>query len=106
MQWVFLGLSILLEVVGTVLLKLSQGFTRPLPSVGMGLAYIASITIFNFAVKSIPMGLAYAIWASAGTASIALISFVFFGEIVTTIKIVSLCLIIAGCVGLNLASGH
>jgi small multidrug resistance pump len=106
MQWIFLGLSILLEVVGTVLLKLSNGFTRPLPSVGMGLAYVTSIAIFNFAVKSIPMGMAYAIWAGAGTASIALIGFLFFGEIVTTIKIVSLCLIIAGCVGLNLAGGH
>lgn len=106
MQWVFLGLSILLEVMGTVFLKLSHGFTRPLPSVYMALSYLASISIFNLAIKTIPMGVAYAIWASVGTASIALIGFAFFGEIVTTIKIVSLCLIIAGCVGLNLAGGH
>ena len=106
MQWIFLGISILLEVVGTVCLKLSHGFTRPWPSLGMAIAYAVSIGVFNFAVKTIPVGLAYAVWAGIGTASIALIGFVFFQETVTAIKLVSLTLIIAGCVGLNLAGGH
>ena len=106
MEWLFLGLSIALEVAGTVCLKLSHGFTRPLPSVVMTLAYAVSIGVFNFAVKTIPISIAYAIWAGIGTASIAVIGILFFQETVTAMKVVSLGLIIAGCIGVNMAGGH
>ena len=105
MSWFYLALAIMLEVSGTVSMKLSEGFTKVKPSVAMFVFYILSLGALNFALKRIDIGVAYAIWAGLGTALIASIGILWFKEPATTLKMVSLALIIIGVVGLNLSGG-
>ncbi len=105
-SWICLAGAIVLEVAGTTAMKLSEGFTRIVPSVLIFLFYGLSFTALTFALKKIDVSIAYAVWSGVGTALIALIGFAFFREPVTMLKIASLGLIIAGVVGLNLASSN
>src|SRR5262245_53458881 len=105
MSWFYLALAIMLEVSGTVSMKLSEGFTKVKPSVATFVFYILSLGALNFALKRIDIGVAYAIWAGLGTALIASIGILWFKEPATTLKMVSLALIIIGVVGLNLSGG-
>lgn len=102
MSWVLLTLAILLEVSGTTSMKLSQGFTRTLPSVLLFVFYALSFTSLNFALKTIDVSVAYAIWSGVGTTLITVIGIWWFKEPITVLKIVSIALIIVGVVGLNL----
>jgi small multidrug resistance pump len=101
----FLLLAIVLEVTGTTCMKLSCGFTRIVPTVLMGIFYMMSISSLTMALKRIEIGVAYAIWSGLGTALIAVIGFVGFHDALTPLKAISIVLIIAGVVGLNLAGG-
>ncbi|MFP4561076.1 MAG: DMT family transporter [Thiohalorhabdus sp.] len=100
--WSFLVAAIVLEVAGTTCLKLSDGLTRLIPTLLMLVLYGVSLVCLAMAVKRIEIGVAYAVWAGMGTALIAVIGFVFFREVVTPLKIVSIGLIILGVLGLNL----
>ena len=80
MHWVLLTAAIVLEVAGTTNMKLSEGFTRPLPSVLIFVFYGLSFTTFTFALKRLDLSMSYAIWAGAGTALIAGIGIVWFKE--------------------------
>ncbi len=100
--WLYLTAAIVLEVAGTTSMKLSEGFTRLIPSVLIFVFYAASFVALVFALKKIEVGVAYAIWAGAGTALIALIGIFYFNETASAVKIISIMLIIAGVVGLNL----
>lgn len=82
-------------------MKLSQGFSRPLPSVLLFVFYGMSFTLMTIAVKKIDMSVSYAIWSGVGTALIALIGIGWFKEPLTARKIVSIALIVAGVFGLN-----
>jgi len=104
--WVYLTLAIVNEVIGTVFMKLSDGFTRPVFSTLIFLFYGISFYFLTLCLKRMDLGVAYAIWAGVGTALIASIGVGFFREDVNIIKIVSLVAIVAGVVGLNLAGGH
>lgn len=107
--WFLLSLAIVSEVIGTSALKLSDGFTKPWPSlvvlVGYGLAfYLLSLTL-----KQIPVGVAYAIWAGAGIALITLIGWVVFKQTLDLAGLLGISLIISGVVVLQLfsnVSGH
>jgi len=99
--WLSLSGAILLEVAGTTSMKLSHGFSRPLPSVLLFVFYGLSFTLMTIAVKKIDMSVSYAIWSGVGTALIALIGIGWFKEPLTTLKIVSIVLIVAGVFGLN-----
>lgn len=103
MEWLFLGLAIALEIAATTCVKLSEGFTRIIPSVLMFALYAASFGFLTLAVKVIPLSLAYAIWSGVGTASIALIGFVAFKEPVTALKILCIGVIVIGVIGLHLS---
>lgn len=103
MYWVFLVFAILFEVAGTTCMKLSEGFTKLLPSIGVGGFYLVSLTLLTLALKRIDVSVAYAIWSGLGTATIAVIGFAFFREPVTAMKVGSILLIILGVVGLNLS---
>lgn len=105
MAWIYLVTAILLEVAGTVSMKTSEGFTKMLPSVFMFVFYIFSLASLTMALKTIPVSLAYALWAGIGTATIAIIGFVFFKELVTPMKVTALLLIVLGVVLLNLGDG-
>ena len=101
-HWLFLTAAIVLEVAGTTSMKLSEGFTRLVPSVLLFVLYGASFVALTFSLKKIDVSIAYAIWAGVGTALIALVGMTFFHEQITVIKFVSICLIIVGVVGLYL----
>lgn len=105
MSFVFLAIAIVCEVLGTTCMKLSEGFTKLAPSVAMAVFYIASLGLLTMALKKIEVSIAYAIWSGLGTALIAAIGIVYFSESLTVTKILSLALIIAGVVGLNLGGG-
>lgn len=106
-HWLFLTAAIVLEVCGTTSMKLSEGFTKVLPSVLLFVFYAASFTSLTFALKKLDVSLAYAVWSGLGTALIAGIGVIWFKEPMTTLKFISLLAIIAGVVGLNLGgSSH
>ena len=100
-HWLFLSGAILLEVAGTISMKLSEGFTRPIPSVLIFVFYIISFVALTFAIEKIEVSTAYTIWAGLGTALIAIIGLVYFGEPATAIKFISIILIIIGVIGLS-----
>ena len=100
-HWLFLSGAILLEVAGTISMKLSEGFTRPIPSVLIFVFYIVSFVALTFALEKIEVSTAYTIWAGVGTALIAIIGLVYFGEPATAIKFISIILIIIGVIGLS-----
>ena len=101
-HWLFLAAAILLEVAGTVSMKLSEGFTRLLPSILLFVFYAASFTALTFSLKRIDLSIAYTVWAGVGTALIALVGILCFREPVTMMKTMSICLIIMGVAGLSL----
>ena len=104
MSWVYLVFAILFEVFGTTSMKLSNGFSKFLPSVLIFLFYGLSLTSLTIALKKIDVGTAYAIWSGLGTVLIALIGVVYFKEHFNIVKIISIGLIIIGVIGLNLAT--
>ena len=102
--WLILCLSIALEVCGTVCLKLSHGMSRPLPILGVVLFYLSAFALMSTSLKSLEIGIVYAIWAAAGTALIAIIGIVFFGESIASGKIVGLAFVIVGVVLLKISN--
>jgi len=106
MSWIYLICAITMEVIGTTNMKLSQGFTKTLPSILMFVFYGFSFAFLTLALKKIDLSLTYAIWSGVGTALIAAIGVLYFKEPVTAIKIVSIGLIVIGVVGLALVEQH
>ena len=106
LYWFYLLLAIVLEVMGTASMKLSEGFTKTLPSVLMFVFYLASLTALNFALKKFDVSMAYAIWSGLGTALITVIGFYLFKESMSPMKIISIGLIILGVIGLHLSGEH
>lgn len=105
MIWLYLILAILLEVSGTTCMKLSEGFTKTVPSILLFVFYTLSFGMLTLALKRLDVSVAYAVWSGMGTALIATIGVLYFKEPVTALKLISLALIIGGVVGLNLSSG-
>jgi multidrug transporter EmrE-like cation transporter len=101
-----LSFAIVTEVAGTVALRYSEGFTRPLPSAFVVLGYGISFWLLALVLRELSVGTTYAVWSAAGTALIAVVGVFAFGEPATALKLASLALIIIGVVGLNLAGSH
>ena len=101
--WLMLGAAIACEIVGTTMMKLSESLTRWIWIPPMLVFYLIALLCLALALKSIEVGIAYAVWAGVGTLLIALIGVLFFKESVSVIKVVSIALVIVGVVGLNLA---
>ena len=104
--WVILLGAIMAEVAGTTALKLSYGFSRLLPSLVVVVAYALAFLALGFGLKRMDVSVAYAIWAGVGTATVAVVGIVYFGESINWIKAASLGLIVLGLVGLNLSDGR
>ena len=104
-SWLFLLVAILSEVAGTICMKLSTGLTKVIPTIVMFVLYGISFTALAFSLKTIDVSVSYAIWSGLGTAVIAVAGYFIFGEPLGALKVASICLIIAGVVGLNIA-GH
>lgn len=100
-HWVFLGVAIVSEVIGTSALKASEGFTRLAPSLVVIVGYAAAFYFLSITLKTIPVGVAYAIWSGVGVALTALIGWIFFGQTLDTPAVIGLSLIVAGVFVLN-----
>ena len=101
--WLWLALAIILEVSGTMCMKLSESFSRLLPSILIFVFYGCSMAALTLALKKIDLGIAYAVWAGVGTALIALIGILVFRESATVMKLVAITLIITGVIMLHLS---
>lgn len=106
MPWLILAVTIVLEVIGSTMMKLSNGFTLFWPSVAVFVCYSLSLAGLTIVLKYIDLSVAYAIWCGVGIALVACIGFFYFKEPLTAQRIGSLLLIIIGVVGLQLSSGE
>jgi len=104
MAWLLLVVAGLLEVGWAIGLKYTAGFTRLWPTVGTLTAMVASVGLLGVAMKTLPVGTAYAVWVGVGAVGTAALGMVLFGELASVGRLVSLGLIVAGIVGLKLAS--
>jgi len=103
MSWLILILAGVLEIVWAVGLKYTEGFTRLWPSVGTGVALLASIALLGLAVRDLPVGTAYAVWTGIGAAGTVICGIMFAGEPATLIRLGCVGLILAGVVGLKVS---
>lgn len=104
MAWILLLLAGLFEVAWAIGLKYTEGFTRPWPTALTLTAMAASVLLLGVAMKSLPVGTAYAVWVGVGAVGTALLGIVLFAEPATAGRLLSLGLIVAGIVGLKLAT--
>lgn len=106
MAWLVLILAGVLEVVWAVGLKYTEGFTRFWPSVGTLLAMVLSVLLLGWAMKSLPMGTAYAVWVGVGAVGAVIFGILLFGEPASAPRLFSVALIVIGIIGLKLATPH
>ena len=104
MNWTILVLAGLFEIGWAVGLKYTEGFTRLWPTLGTAAAMVVSLGLLGIAMKSLPVGTAYAVWVGVGAVGTAILGIVLFDEPANAGRLLSLGLILAGIVGLKLAS--
>ena len=103
MHWLYMFCAIAFEITGTISLKLSAGFSKPLFVAVTVTGYGISFLFLGLALKGLPVSTAYAVWAGLGTALIAVIGMTFMSEPVNGLKIASIVFVVLGVVGLHLA---
>ena len=106
MAWFVLIVSGLLEAGWALSLKASEGFTRLVPTIAFGVLLAASMAGLGWSLRSLPVGVAYAIWTGIGATVTAVVGMAWLGEAVSVGKVVSIVLIVAGIVGLHLFGGE
>lgn len=106
MAWVYLIVAGLLETIFAISLKYSEGFTKLWPTVGFAIASVASFYLLTQALRTLPVGVAYAVWTGIGAAGTALVGMLLLGESRELMKLLSLLLLIGGIVGLRLSEGN
>lgn len=104
MHWIILILAGLFEIGWAIGLKYTDGLTRLWPTVGTVLAMVISLGLLGIAMKSLPVGTAYAVWVGVGAIGTAILGIVLFGEPANAGRILSLVLILAGIIGLKVAT--
>jgi quaternary ammonium compound-resistance protein SugE len=104
LAWMALAAAGLLEIVWMYFMKASDGFSRPLPSIGFGLSSFASFWLLSYAVRTIPMGTGYAVWTGIGAVGAAIMGILIYKEPATLARLLCILLIIAGIAGLKLQS--
>ena len=104
MAWAILIVAGLFEIAWAIGLKYTEGFTRLWPSVLTGTSMVASVVLLGVAMRSLPVGTSYAVWVGVGAVGTAILGIVLFGESASAGRLVSLGLIVAGIVGLKLAT--
>ncbi len=102
MAWIILFIAGLFEIGWAVGLKFTEGFTRPIPTILTGISLVASMGLLGWAVKSLPLGTAYAVWTGVGAVGTAIVGIVLFKEPATAGRLVCLALIVSGILGLKL----
>jgi small multidrug resistance pump len=108
MPWVLLGAAIATEVAGTLALRASDGLTRLVPSLIVAVGYLASFGLLALVLKTLPVGIVYAIWAAVGVALVAIFGKIMFNDPVPPLAVVGMVLIVGGValVSLSGATGH
>ncbi|WP_150251149.1 DMT family transporter [Nocardiopsis deserti] len=107
MPWLWLAGAIIAEVIATTSLKLSEGFSRPLPSVVVVVGYVGAFLMLSQALtRGMNLGVAYGVWAAVGIALVAVIGTLLFGESLTWVQVGGIALIIAGVMALELGGRH
>lgn len=101
MNWGYLGIAIIAEVVATSALKAAEGFTRVIPSVVVVVGYLVAFYFLSLTLRTIPVGIAYAIWSGIGISLIALIGWLLYGQALDIPAMLGLALIVIGVVILN-----
>lgn len=104
MNWILLITAGLFEIVWAIGIKYTEGFSRLWPSVATLAAMLVSIILLGIAMKSLPVGTAYAVWVGVGAVGTAIFGIILFGESASTMRLLSLGLIVIGIVGLKLAT--
>lgn len=104
MPWVMLVIAGLLEVVWALMLKKSEGLSKPVPTVIFFISLALSLFLLSQAVKSVPVGTAYAVWTGVGVAGTAILGMLLLGESRDMLKLVSIVLIVGGIIGLRLTT--
>ena len=102
MAWFILFIAGLFEIGWAVGLKFTEGFTRPIPTLLTGVSLVASMGLLGWAVKSLPLGTAYAVWTGVGAVGTAIVGILLFKEPATAGRLVCLALIVSGILGLKL----
>lgn len=105
MSWIYLVIAGCLECGWAVGIKYTEGFSRPVPSLLTASAMIASFWLLSLAMKTIPVGTAYAVWTGIGATGVAIFGMIFFDEPRDIARIVCLLLILSGVIGLKIFSG-
>ena len=108
-QWLFLGAAIVSEVIATSAMKSSEGFTKLVPSIVVVLGYITAFYFLSLTLKTIPVGIAYAIWAGLGIVLIAVVGWIVHGQKLDIPAMLGMALILLGVLVINLFSktgGH
>ncbi|MGV6476292.1 MULTISPECIES: SMR family transporter [Azotobacter] len=103
-QWIFLSIAIVSEVIATSALKATEGFSRLGPSLAVLIGYATAFYFLSLTLKTLPVGVVYAIWSGAGIALITLVAWLFLGQTLDIPAIIGLLLIIAGVLVLNVFS--
>lgn len=103
MAWAWLAMTIALEITGTTMMKLSNGFTVLWPSVAAFVCYAGAVAGLILALKELPLSIAYAVWSGVGIAITACIGIAWFDEPASASKLLSLFLVLVGIVGLQLS---
>ncbi|HLR13923.1 MAG TPA: multidrug efflux SMR transporter [Burkholderiaceae bacterium] len=104
MTWVYLLLAILAEVIATTALKLSNGFTQARPAAITVAGYVIAFYFLALTLRTMPVGVAYAIWSGVGVVAITLIGYFRFGQVIDAAGLIGIALITAGVLVLNLFS--
>lgn len=104
MAWVILAVAGLLEIGWAIGLKYTDGFTRPGPTVATVAAMVASMVLLGLAMRTLPVGTAYAVWTGIGTVGTVLLGMFLFGESAQPIRLLFIAMIVAGIVGLKLVT--
>ena len=104
MAWLVLFVAGLCEIGWAVGLKYTEGFSRPVPSVLTVAAMIISLVLLGFALKTLPVGTGYAVWTGIGAVGTAILCIILFGESMDPMRLASIALIVAGLIGLKLAT--
>ena len=104
MAWLYLFIAGLFEVGWAIGLKYTQGFTRLVPTLFTGASMVVSLGLLGLALKSLPVGTAYAVWTGIGTIGTAILGIALLGEPAGALRLACISLIVAGIVGLKLVS--
>jgi len=104
MQWVYLGIAIVAEVIATSALKASDGFTRLTPSVIVVAGYVLAFYCLSLTLRSIPVGIVYAIWSGVGIVLISLVGWLVFDQTLSPLALLGMAFIAVGVVILNVVA--